>query len=63
LFFNQTPEKDLYALLYKKYLVLYLQRIKSGPSWRYNYIILCFVLFVLSSILKVKWMTTIAFAG
>ena len=51
------------ALLYKKYPILYRQRIKSGPSWHYYFIVLCFMLLVLASILKVKWLALIAFAG
>lgn len=51
------------ALLYKKYPELYRQRIKRNPSWKYYFMVLFFIVFVVSIFLKLTWLAIIAFFG
>ncbi|MCW3110618.1 MAG: glycosyl transferase family 2, partial [Segetibacter sp.] len=60
----KEQKKTMYnALLFKKYPVLYRQRIKSGPTWIYYFIILFFILFLIAMLLKTKWLVIIALIG
>ena len=49
------------ALLYKKYPQLYRQKVKSGPSWRYYFIVLFFIVFAVAAFLRLRLVSSTAF--
>lgn len=51
------------ALLFKKYPELYRQRLKRNPSWKYYFIILFFMVFVVSIFLKLTGLAIVTLLG